>query len=142
MGPTSRQRKPDSEPGGYCPAGLIGWAKIAKPSQASRHSEVRKTSQRRRPTMLLLGGLAGCRPKNHSTTGRGQIETRRDESAIAIGRPFTSSALQFAQRRTVDVHGVAVMPHTAQQRVQDRKSTRLNSSHRCISYAVFCLKKY
>src|SRR5437879_7939956 len=26
-------------------------------------------------------------------------------------------------------------------RVRDRKSTRLNSSHRCISYAVFCLKK-
>src|SRR5437762_5999902 len=26
-------------------------------------------------------------------------------------------------------------------RVEDRKSTRLNSSHRCISYAVFCLKK-
>src|SRR5437879_11353040 len=26
-------------------------------------------------------------------------------------------------------------------RKRDRKSTRLNSSHRCISYAVFCLKK-
>src|SRR5437879_10571942 len=26
-------------------------------------------------------------------------------------------------------------------RLADRKSTRLNSSHRCISYAVFCLKK-
>src|SRR5437879_11090747 len=25
--------------------------------------------------------------------------------------------------------------------MEDRKSTRLNSSHRCISYAVFCLKK-
>src|SRR5689334_24789577 len=25
--------------------------------------------------------------------------------------------------------------------VRDRKSTRLNSSHSCISYAVFCLKK-
>src|ERR1017187_1207472 len=25
--------------------------------------------------------------------------------------------------------------------VLDRKSTRLNSSHRCISYAAFCLKK-
>src|ERR1017187_5544645 len=24
---------------------------------------------------------------------------------------------------------------------EDRKSTRLNSSHRCISYAVFCLNK-
>src|SRR5437879_11736431 len=27
------------------------------------------------------------------------------------------------------------------ERGGDRKSTRLNSSHRCISYAVFCLKK-
>src|SRR5688572_32135810 len=33
--------------------------------------------------------------------------------------------------------------HTDQQRVRkiDRKSTRLNSSHSQISYAVFCLKK-
>src|SRR5437879_8019612 len=29
----------------------------------------------------------------------------------------------------------------AARRREDRKSTRLNSSHRCISYAVFCLKK-
>src|SRR5437764_10958502 len=28
-----------------------------------------------------------------------------------------------------------------QKFAEDRKSTRLNSSHRCISYAVFCLKK-
>src|SRR5260221_3244866 len=27
------------------------------------------------------------------------------------------------------------------QKVEDRKSTRLNSSHTVISYAVFCLKK-
>src|SRR5437879_13866224 len=27
------------------------------------------------------------------------------------------------------------------RRGSDGKSTRLNSSHRCISYAVFCLKK-
>src|SRR5436189_4911692 len=30
---------------------------------------------------------------------------------------------------------------TAAESSEDRKSTRLNSSHRCISYAVFCLKK-
>src|SRR5258707_15698148 len=29
----------------------------------------------------------------------------------------------------------------AEERNQDRKSTRLNSSHANISYAVFCLKK-
>src|SRR5438477_7076392 len=29
----------------------------------------------------------------------------------------------------------------SEQRCEDRKSTRLNSSHMSISYAVFCLKK-
>src|SRR3954462_13123097 len=33
------------------------------------------------------------------------------------------------------------MPSSALRRVLDRKSTRLNSSHTIISYAVFCLKK-
>src|SRR5262245_66142535 len=32
-------------------------------------------------------------------------------------------------------------PRARAQRRQDRKSTRLNSSHLGISYAVFCLKK-
>ena len=32
-------------------------------------------------------------------------------------------------------------PENVQVQNGDRKSTRLNSSHRCISYAVFCLKK-
>src|SRR2546422_5485376 len=31
--------------------------------------------------------------------------------------------------------------HPCERPVQDRKSTRLNSSHGYISYAVFCLKK-
>src|SRR5687768_17779820 len=33
------------------------------------------------------------------------------------------------------------VPHVAMVVVIDRKSTRLNSSHGYISYAVFCLKK-
>src|SRR5947209_16507119 len=32
-------------------------------------------------------------------------------------------------------------PYSLHDSVQDRKSTRLNSSHANISYAVFCLKK-
>src|SRR2546426_7676079 len=31
--------------------------------------------------------------------------------------------------------------HVTRERERDRKSTRLNSSHLVISYAVFCLKK-
>src|SRR5436189_927987 len=45
---------------------------------------------------------------------------------------------------TVNEHALhrAVVTFLANQRQgTDRKSTRLNSSHRCISYAVFCLKK-
>src|SRR5437879_11025823 len=37
--------------------------------------------------------------------------------------------------------GLALALADAKFGLGDRKSTRLNSSHRCISYAVFCLKK-
>src|SRR3712207_8123983 len=39
------------------------------------------------------------------------------------------------------VLGVLVVEEALLARVGDRKSTRLNSSHANISYAVFCLKK-
>src|SRR5207248_9895600 len=38
------------------------------------------------------------------------------------------------------LHGRLVAAHPGDEQ-RDRKSTRLNSSHRTISYAVFCLKK-
>src|SRR5437762_13711199 len=37
--------------------------------------------------------------------------------------------------------GIEIEGEPFDYEVGDRKSTRLNSSHRCISYAVFCLKK-
>src|SRR3712207_7037266 len=39
------------------------------------------------------------------------------------------------------MQGLAVVPLFAGYDLVDRKSTRLNSSHANISYAVFCLKK-
>src|SRR5256885_8683513 len=41
----------------------------------------------------------------------------------------------------IDPDVVAIGPHEDRLGVVDRKSTRLNSSHLVISYAVFCLKK-
>src|SRR5438874_8090284 len=38
-------------------------------------------------------------------------------------------------------HGDSHAGHHTRRRQEDRKSTRLNSSHVEISYAVFCLKK-
>src|SRR2546426_6772508 len=53
---------------------------------------------------------------------------------------FRSGSRQFACHGSViEVVGIACDPF--QDPGEDRKSTRLNSSHLVISYAVFCLKK-
>src|SRR5437762_8388278 len=43
-------------------------------------------------------------------------------------------------RSLIDEKAVNKVYGILKQKDIDRKSTRLNSSHRCISYAVFCLK--
>src|SRR5688572_12819052 len=59
-----------------------------------------------------------------------------------------SSDLRRATREAADrvacvsrLRPMASIPHLFDGREGDRKSTRLNSSHSQISYAVFCLKK-
>src|SRR2546430_7012680 len=47
----------------------------------------------------------------------------------------------FARAARVDPYPSVVSPVPTPSSVRDRKSTRLNSSHSQISYAVFCLKK-
>src|SRR5258708_24055235 len=49
--------------------------------------------------------------------------------------------LLIALRRLTDVLLTLVPLLLAGEQERDRKSTRLNSSHQIISYAVFCLKK-
>src|SRR2546429_6829294 len=51
----------------------------------------------------------------------------------------SSGSRQILSRLGIDPDLVAVV-HEGRN-VEDRKSTRLNSSHGYISYAVFCLKK-
>src|SRR3712207_7156801 len=67
-------------------------------------------------------------------------------------RSFTESGQRHAEeivrrhrlieRFLTDVLGIPWDEvHEEAERLEDRKSTRLNSSHANISYAVFCLKK-
>src|SRR3712207_7198581 len=53
-----------------------------------------------------------------------------DGQSLAAAQPWQSNA-----RRWVDIYSMSTGARI------DRKSTRLNSSHANISYAVFCLKK-
>src|SRR5437879_10374982 len=64
--------------------------------------------------------------------------TRRSSDLLAGADDYRGSAGAEALE-----HGGESPVRAAEEREkrEDRKSTRLNSSHRCISYAVFCLKK-
>src|SRR5215217_9228727 len=56
--------------------------------------------------------------------------------------PISGGAAVATRRPVRDRAGRRRRPATARRRAAgDRKSTRLNSSHANISYAVFCLKK-
>src|SRR5258708_24281091 len=63
----------------------------------------------------------------------------------ALGIPYVIAEASYAPKRA---HGPWAFGHEGSAAairkaalVLDRKSTRLNSSHQIISYAVFCLKK-
>src|SRR5438552_7153482 len=74
-----------------------------------------------------------------------------------IRRPPRSTLFPYTTlfRSDIDAAGSCVLDHVVQRLLRetihhgfelrcealDRKSTRLNSSHQIISYAVFCLKK-
>src|SRR5690242_20852067 len=58
------------------------------------------------------------------------------------GRPEVERVVGgLAARQSVRVRERREAPDDGAPGDQDRKSTRLNSSHMSISYAVFCLKK-
>src|SRR2546429_5702670 len=67
--------------------------------------------------------------------------TRRSSDLKKLDRLRNAGVTQFNiylmcgdEEQTLEVYKHKILP-------QDRKSTRLNSSHGYISYAVFCLKK-
>src|SRR3989442_8616645 len=55
--------------------------------------------------------------------------------------PISPSRRPSARASGVGSAGLAAAAHSRSNPSADRKSTRLNSSHVRISYAVFCLKK-
>src|SRR5256886_9941607 len=75
---------------------------------------------------------------------RGEVAVIVDEPAIDA--PATDFAFAEATLRKARLRLIQIWPYPAHRaadeviRSQDRKSTRLNSSHSQISYAVFCLE--
>src|SRR3712207_8675134 len=80
-------------------------------------------------TTLFRSAAARVDERRHRRRRRGRLDAPRGVE----GAGGLSAAAGWAPRRR---DGRVRLP-----RAGDRKSTRLNSSHANISYAVFCLKK-
>src|SRR5207244_11986211 len=66
----------------------------------------------------------------------------RQNATHMRGRSVNHSQPRITNRGSQVLHELLIQFDDQQHRVgTDRKSTRLNSSHQIISYAVFCLKK-
>src|SRR5438132_4379137 len=61
--------------------------------------------------------------------------------ARALQRSHAESRFRATGRGSRATHRAQSGPRGRDELDRDRKSTRLNSSHTVISYAVFCLKK-
>src|SRR2546422_2250810 len=86
--------------------------------------------------------LVGCRPDTklaHLARDAGLELVPLDFRRL---RPLARALEEVTDREGVDVvNSNATRDRRALTWLRDRKSTRLNSSHGYISYAVFCLKK-
>src|SRR5437879_8026649 len=97
------------------------------------HSRLKPRAHSRQRRLLAHGG-APRRPAARAALRRNDLEG----SARLVAR-WQASRLQLLPRPTVE--STVADDERGRRSISDRKSTRLNSSHRCISYAVFCLKK-
>src|SRR5207247_10873112 len=84
-----------------------------------------------------LGGVEGV--MIHDQSGAGRSLLLYDLLMVAVVALAPSVAPLPARAAASPVHAAAA--GTGGGTWTDRKSTRLNSSHEWISYAVFCLKK-
>src|SRR5256885_11162597 len=72
-----------------------------------------------------------------------RIRRQRPGMSVLVATAYMDEAQRFDWLVAMDEGRVLATGTPAEllQRTEDRKSTRLNSSHLVISYAVFCLKK-
>src|SRR5690625_4678948 len=76
-------------------------------------------------------------PASEKASGR----RRRRVAGAPAGAPAPTVAPEPAADPAASAVRRTTVPEQSETVPEDRKSTRLNSSHVAISYAVFCLKK-
>src|SRR5438094_4464522 len=103
-------------------------------SAAERNLEVAQRLDDDTKTRLKIGTVA---PIELATTASAVAAAQRDLIIARTEFQLEETQLKRLLSKKIDAEFDAAGIETT----EDRKSTRLNSSHRTISYAVFCLKK-
>src|SRR5437879_9857291 len=107
--------------------------------QAQQHDRILAAGEEKHGVRAFAGDLA----QDEYSLGLEPVEVAARRQRAAIRARFfehRAHASLSAVERISRPSGATCSPHSRASLI-DRKSTRLNSSHRCISYAVFCLKK-
>src|SRR5438445_7091146 len=90
----------------------------------------------------LLTSFSCSRSQPRRQLARGRQFDHADAGDVFVGRDFGHGSSEGNRVEIEHADRAAAGRCTADRHLsEDRKSTRLNSSHANISYAVFCLKK-
>src|SRR5205814_7870485 len=89
----------------------------------------------------VIGILAALQRRERTGKG-GYVDTALVDSTVGVlaNQAMNYLASGVPPKRIGNAHP-NIVPYQVLPAAEDRKSTRLNSSHLGISYAVFCLKK-
>src|SRR5262245_63384430 len=93
---------------------------------ANRTTSIRRKYARNRIALVLL---MTCLIATYACQNKSQLDAQRPPASVTV---------VSAVSQDVPVYLDAIGKTVAREVVSDRKSTRLNSSHLGISYAVFC----
>src|SRR5207244_4867509 len=80
------------------------------------------------------------RPTNHKVFGEG-IAVLAGDALLTQAFILAAQKAEYVKELAFAAGSERLIAGQVQDLEKDRKSTRLNSSHQIISYAVFCLKK-
>src|SRR5438477_2845182 len=136
MGPSAAQRRVCSPFGGFAARVTQVVALVFLFSSASPGAQLAKPLAAPSFDTVLFAASGDL------LTGKEAVEDHAQASAQAAPTQQQTSPQQLVIERIDFIGNRRVRSDTLKARIiRDRKSTRLNSSHMSISYAVFCLKK-
>src|SRR6266511_5096048 len=118
-----------------------GVSEMRRPRRAARRAGNQSARSTRTTSAPKAAGAVGDHAPGSGTTASDRRWPSARSRAARSGADWTATATRITPPLSRLVPAGARRAPASSRHARDRKSTRLNSSHVKISYAVFCLKK-